>query len=205
MQTPLFRRLRLAALAATTLLSCGLLPPATAPIQAMPQGASSLPAASSIVKPRAIVSLDPVPRGKEFQVAVLVDIARGFHMNSHKPSDEYLIPTTLTPQLPAGFQLADTMYPNGRLEKFSFSPNKPLDVYTGSVTLRMRVVAQPSAPLGMATIPVTLRYQACNDAACLPPVKVPVTVQFQVAPAGAKAQPVHPEVFSSATPEHLLH
>ena len=56
----------------------------------------ALPNASSIVKPHALVSLDPVPRGKDFQVAVVVDIARGFHMNSHKPTDEYLIPTTLT-------------------------------------------------------------------------------------------------------------
>lgn len=138
-------------------------------------------------------------------MAIVVDIARGFHMNSHKPSDEYLIPTTLMPQIPSGFQLIDTIYPNGRLEKFSFSPNKPLDVYTGGVTLKLRLVAQSSAPLGVATIPVTLRYQACNDAACLPPVKVPVTVQFQVAAAGAKAQPVHPELFSAATPEHLMH
>lgn len=195
----------ISALSATLLVTCTPLCALGLPTSAMPQGASSLPNASSVVKPRAVVSLDPVPRGKEFQVAIVVDIARGFHMNSHKPSDEYLIPTTLTPQLPAGFQLADTIYPNGRLEKFSFSPNKPLDVYTGSVTLKLRLVAQSSAPLGLVTIPVTLRYQACNDAACLPPVKVPVAVQFQVAAAGAKAQRVHPELFSVATPEHLMH
>ncbi len=159
--------------------------------------AQALPNASSIVKPHALVSLDPVPRGKDFQAAVVVDIARGFHMNSHKPTDEYLIPTTLTAQLPAGFELNDTIYPNGRLEKFSFSPNKPLDVYTGSVTLKLRLTADAKAPLGMATIPVTLRYQACNDAACLPPVKVPVNVEVRVAAATAKAQPLHPEVFSS--------
>jgi hypothetical protein len=175
------------------------------PADAVAQDASGLPSASSIVKPHAVVSLDPVLRGREFQVAVVVDIARGFHMNSHKPSDEYLIPTTLTPQVPAGFQLIDTMYPNGKLERFSFSPNKPLDVYTGSVTLRLRLVARVNAPLGAEMIPVTLRYQACNDAACLPPVKVPVPVQLNVALADAKAQPIHPELFSPATPEHLMH
>ena len=126
-------------------------------------------------------------------------------MNSHKPSDEYLIPTTLTPQLPAGFELKDTIYPNGRLEKFSFSPNKPLDVYTGSVTLRLRILAAASAALGSATIPITLRYQACNDAACLPPVKIPANVEIRVAPAGTKSQRVHPELFSTGVPQHLLH
>lgn len=171
---------------------------------ARPQDASALPSPSSVVKPRAVASLEPVPRGQEFEVAVVADIARGFHMNSHKPSDEYLIPTTLTPQLPAGLELKDTIYPNGRLEKFSFSPNKPLDVYTGSVTLRLRILAAAGAALGPATIPITLRYQACNDAACLPPVKIPANVEIHVAAAGTKAQRVHPELFSAGFPNHLL-
>ena len=72
------------------------------------------------------LSRTSAPRRKNFQVAVVAEIARGFHMNSHQPSDEYLIPTTLTPQLPGGFQLTDTSYPAGRLQKFSFSPDKPL-------------------------------------------------------------------------------
>ncbi|MGH9701074.1 MAG: hypothetical protein ACRD52_16670, partial [Candidatus Acidiferrales bacterium] len=100
----------------------------------------------------------------------------------------------------AGFELLDTIYPPGQLEKFSFSPDRPLDVYSGSVTLRLRLSAKADAPLGTMAIPVTLRYQACNDAACLPPVKVPVTVKFEVARAGAKARAVHPEIFSALMP-----
>ena len=157
-----------------------------------------LPNASAVVKPRAYVSLDPVPRGGQFQVAVVVDIARGFHMNSHKPSDVYLIPTTLTPQLPAGIQLVETIYPEGRSEKFLFSPDKPLNVYTGSVTLRMRLSADANVALGATSLPVTLRYQACNDAACLPPVRVPVQVSLHIAASGAKSHLVHPEVFSTS-------
>jgi len=156
--------------------------------------------AASVVKPVAYVSLEPVPRGKEFQVAVVAEIAHGYHVNSHKPTDPYLIPTTLTPQLPTGFQLADTIYPPGKLEKFSFSPDKPLDVYSGNVTLVLRVTAQSDAPLGAATIPLTLRYQACSEAACLPPVKVPVTANLQIADANAKPHAVHPEIFSASAP-----
>jgi len=163
-----------------------------------PQDSSALPNPAAVVKPVAYVSLAPVPRGKEFQVAVVVEIARGFHMNSHKPTDAYLIPTTLTPQIPAGFQLLDTIYPVGQLEKFSFSPNKPLDVYTGKVTLRLRLAAAADAPLGAATIPITLRYQACNDTTCLQPVKVPVEAKFAVAAAGAKSRAAHPEIFSAS-------
>ena len=152
---------------------------------------------SEIVTTHSFVSLDPVPRGKEFQAAIVVKIATGYHMNSHKPSDNYLIPTTLTPQLPAGFKMAEAVYPAGRDEKFPFSPDKPLNVYSGSVTFRLRLTAEDSAALGAATIPITLRYQACNMSACLPPVKVPVSLQLQVVAAGASSHAAHPEIFSA--------
>jgi len=162
------------------------------------QDAPALPSASAVVKPHTYVSLEPVPRGSEFQVGVVAEIARGFHMNSHQPSDKYLIPTTLTPQLPAGFRLVDTIYPAGHQEKFSFSPNKPLDVYTEKVTLRLRLAVEKDAPLGAVAIPITLRYQACNDTTCLPPVKLPVDAKLSVAAAGAKAHALHPEIFAPA-------
>ncbi len=69
-------------------------------------------------------------------------------MNSHHPSDAYLIPTTLTPQFPAGFQLVDTIYPDGHSQKFSFSPDKPLDVYSGTVTVKLKAPSQSQRPAG---------------------------------------------------------
>jgi DsbC/DsbD-like thiol-disulfide interchange protein len=160
------------------------------------QGSALPSSGASVVKTHAYASVGPVARGSDFQVALVVDIASGFHMNSHKPLDSYLIPTSLTPQLPKGITLADTVYPGGHNEKFPFSPDKPLNVYTGSVTLRLKLTAQPSAPLGATAIPMTLRYQACNNTACLPPMKLPVSIQVHVAAAGAKGHPLHPEIFS---------
>ncbi len=161
------------------------------------QSSSDVSSPAAVVKPRAFVSLAPVPRGKEFQIALAVEIAHGYHMNSHHPTDKYLIPTTLTPKLPTGFELLDTIYPAGRIEKFSFSPDKGLDVYSGNVTLKLRLIAHNDAPIGAVTLPVTLRYQACNDTTCLPPVKVPVDVRVDVAAAGAATHAAHPEIFSA--------
>jgi thiol:disulfide interchange protein DsbD len=164
------------------------------------QASSNPPSASTVVKPHIFVSLDPVPRGKEFKVAVVADIASGFHVNSHKPTDEYLIATTLKPELPAGFELIDTMYPKGKLEKFAFSPEHPLEVYSESVTLVLRLSAKPAAVLGLTEIPMTLRYQACNNSTCLPPVKLPLTAKFNLAEQGATPKEVHPEIFSRLVP-----
>ncbi|MFZ0583032.1 MAG: protein-disulfide reductase DsbD domain-containing protein [Candidatus Acidiferrales bacterium] len=163
-----------------------------------PQESAAVPSAASIVKAHSFVSLEPVPRGKEFQAAVVAEIRSGYHVNSHKPTDEYLIATTLTPQLPEGFRLVDTIYPEGRREKFTFSPDKPLDVYTGSVTFKLRLVAEAGAALGAVKIPAILRYQACNETTCLPPVKIPVELRVDVGAADAKGRTVHPEIFAAA-------
>jgi Thiol:disulfide interchange protein DsbD, N-terminal len=148
---------------------------------------SGILAPATVVKPHAYASVELVAK-----------IVAGYHVNSHKPTDPYLIPTTITPELPKGFELVDTIYPPGQEKRFPFSPDKPLNVYSGSVTLRLKVTADKDAALGAAAIPMTLRYQACNDAACLPPVKIPVDLKLEVANAGAKARPTHPEIFKTA-------
>ena len=166
------------------------------------QDSSAVPSAASVVKTHTFVSLERVPRGREFQIAVVLEIARGYHMNSHQPTDAYLIPTALTLQLPTGFELEDTIYPKGQLEKFAFSPNHALDVYSGSVTLLLRLEAHADAPLGETEIPIMLRYQACNDNVCLPPVKMPVSAKLEVANKGTASREVHPEIFSRLVPTH---
>jgi hypothetical protein len=160
-------------------------------------GASqALANAASLVKPHVFVSAAPEPQGSAFELAVVVDIASGYHMNSHKPLDEFLIPTTLTVQAPAGLKPGEVVYPAGQSRTFSFSPNKPLSVYSGKATLRLRVQVAADAALGPQSIPMTLRYQACSDTACLPPVKVPVVAQVEIAAAGTKSHPANPQIFS---------
>ncbi|MGB6877102.1 MAG: protein-disulfide reductase DsbD domain-containing protein [Candidatus Acidiferrales bacterium] len=153
-----------------------------------------IPAASSVASPKTYVSITPVPRGSTFEVAVVVGIMQGFHMNAHKPSEDYLIPTVLTAKLPAGFKEFGTSYPEGVTKKLSFS-DKPLLVYTGQFTVRAKFSAAANAPLGKMKLPFTLQYQACNDSVCLPPVRIPVVTTIDVAPAGAKSQQMSPQIF----------
>jgi len=163
------------------------------------QESSALQNAAAIVKPQAYVSLEPVPRGKSFEIAVVADIRNGYHINANKPADEFLIPTTLTAQLPAGLKQVETVYPVQQSLKFSFSQT-PLMVYTGRAPIFLRLEAGNDAPLGAMSIPVVLRYQACNDSTCLPPVKIPISVTVQIAAAGSNSRSVHPEIFSGKKP-----
>jgi len=161
---------------------------------ALAAGAQEIPKAEAVVKPAAYVSLAPVPQGAAFEVAVVAEILPGFHINSNKPLEDYLIATTLKPELPPGLRLVETAFPKAKLQKFDFSENA-LAVFDGSVTVRLKLQAAGDAPLGAVKIPMTLRYQACNDRACLRPVNKPVVAEITVAAAGTKPQVQHPGIF----------
>jgi hypothetical protein len=160
-----------------------------------PASAAQVPSGRDVVKPEVYASLDPAGRGSSFQIAVVMKIRPGFHVNAREKSDAYLIATDLKAELPAGFSSGDVSYPKGKLEKFTFS-QKPLNVYQDTVILRMPVTALASAPLGEQHIPLKLRYQACNAELCLPPVTIPLNAVLNVAASASAAKPAHDEIFA---------
>jgi thiol:disulfide interchange protein DsbD len=158
---------------------------------------TAYPKAASVVQPLAYVSLQPVPRGRPFEIAVVAKITPGFHVNAHEPSEEYLIPTKVTADLPPGVVLVETTYPRGVMRAFRFSKT-PLRVYETSFTVRMKFRAEAAAALGAGKINLTVGYQACNQNACLPPTKVPATAQLEIAAVDTPANPANANIFSSA-------
>jgi hypothetical protein len=101
-------------------------------------------------------------------------VVDGFHVNSHTPKSELLIPTQILLQPAAGVKADAVEYPAGTSYSFSFDPSEKLDVYTGAFTVKLPVVAEA----GTHTVDGTLRYQACDHAACYPPKSLPVQVIF---------------------------
>jgi hypothetical protein len=136
------------------------------------QGSLSAPA----VKPKQYVSYaaeeQVVKAGKTSVVELRFRVMEGFHVNSHTPKSELLIPTNLTLQPAAGVKAATVEYPAGTEYSFSFEPGEKLDVYTGAFTVKVPVVAEA----GPHTVDGVLRYQACDNAACYPPKSLPVQV-----------------------------
>jgi hypothetical protein len=129
-----------------------------------------------------------------FQIAVVLKIRPGFHINAREKSEDYLIATDLKLDLPAGFTAGEVAYPKGTLHTFSFSKDKPLNIYEGIATLRLPITASSVAPLGEQHIALKLRYQACSNEACLPPVTLPVDATVHIVASGAK--PAHAELFA---------
>jgi thiol:disulfide interchange protein DsbD len=155
------------------------------------------PPAASVLQPQAYVSIQPVPRGHAFEIAVVAKISPGFHINAHEPSEDYLIPTKVTADLPPGVRVVETTYPRGVMRAFRFSKT-PLRVYEGSFTVKMKLRAESAAPLGPKKIGLTIGYQACNQDACLPPTKIPATAELEIAEVDTPTHPANPSIFSAA-------
>jgi thioredoxin:protein disulfide reductase len=159
-----------------------------------------MPSAASVLQPQAYVSLQPVPRGRAFQIAVVSKISPGFHINAHMPSEDYLIPTKVTADLSPGVFLVESTYPHGVMRAFRFSKT-PLRVYEGAFTVLMKLRASGTAPTGPQKISLTVAYQACNQDACLPPTKIPVTAELEIAAEDTPTHAIHADIFSSASAE----
>ena len=164
-------------------------------VAALPSAPPQIPSGREVVAPAAFVSREPVARGGAFQVAVVAKIRNGFHINARQPSADYLIPTELRAEPPAGFKAAgEVAYPKGELHTFAFTKT-PLNVYQDKVVFRLPLTALADAKLGAQRIPLKLRYQACSNEVCLPPVTLDVDAAVTVTATSADSHPAHPELF----------
>ena len=116
-----------------------------------------------------------VPAGKPSQVTLHFRVAQGLHINSHTPSDEFLIPTDFSIPDGAGVQLEGATYPAGNDHFAAVRSHRPSSAFTpASSSFEARIVATP----GNHLVQAKLHYQACDQNQCLPPktINVPIDV-----------------------------
>jgi hypothetical protein len=103
----------------------------------------------------------------------------GFHVNSNKPSEDYLIPLKLTWTTTGALDGGEITYPKPSMEKYAFT-DKPLSVLTGSFELIAHFKIAANAVSGPGEAAGKLRYQACNSNTCFPPKTVDVNLPYAV-------------------------
>ncbi len=108
---------------------------------------------------------------------VSVAILPGFHVNSDKPSFDYLIPLKLT-WSSGPLEAKSVRYPQP--ETIELGPDK-LSVFSGTIDITTKFIAPKNAAAGSTTMTGQLHYQACNNRECFRPmtveVRLPVTVE----------------------------
>ena len=159
---------------AVLMLGC-LLAVMSAAAQEIHLGDASPAPGTAAVKKQHVELLDDavsVNAGKPQDVELRFQVDPGLHINSHKPSDELLLPTQLelnsTPQL----RVLNEEYPAGKPFHLNIGAGETLSVYQGEFRVHVRLVAAR----GAETLTGTLRYQACDTASCYPPRALPVKI-----------------------------
>jgi hypothetical protein len=132
-----------------------------------------------VVRVSAGESVYKIKRGAPIQIAVVVEVENGYHINSNRPAEKYLIPTALKIERVAGLTTSSIIYPKAKLQKFEFS-EKPLSVFEGKAVLKLSVRALPSLAAGSHTLSGKLTVQACNNQQCLRPQTIDVSIPLQV-------------------------
>jgi thiol:disulfide interchange protein DsbD len=136
-----------------------------------------------------------VAPGEDFRVLIEFIIDEGWHINSDRPFQEYLIPTQVGLSEESPFQAKEISYPVGENKAFAFSPDEPLSVFGGTVWAEMLVSPFLDAA-GTAPLEIEVTSQACNDRLCLAPttqtLAIPITID-----AGAAGGPIrHASIFA---------
>ena len=141
------------------------------------------------------LSVDKVQPGSQFQIAIVVEIDEGWHINAN-PAGENLIATeVLLPENMPNVTFGEIAYPDGEVMNLASLGLVPL--YHDSITIGIQADLLQTAPIQQQTLDFKLRYQACNDDVCLLPTEVSLAVPLTVVGIEETVQPINDAIFAN--------
>ncbi len=138
-----------------------------------------VPQSSSDVNISGSLAPDKIKKGRVARASVVMEIPSGLHVQSSRPLDKFLVATKLDIETPSGMQVGPVSYPRALMRKLKFSKGM-VAVYEGRAVLRFNVTVPANYSGGSGDIKGKLRFQACNDESCFPPVTREVKMWLNV-------------------------
>ncbi|MDD4858563.1 MAG: cytochrome c biogenesis protein CcdA, partial [Candidatus Krumholzibacteria bacterium] len=128
-------------------------------------------------------------------VAITAKIADGWHINSNKPLESFLIPSELVVNAPAGIEIVRLLYPTPALRRLEMS-NTAMSLYDGVVVFGAVVRIGENVVPGSYRITAALRYQGCNDMTCVEPSSASADDTLRVGTMGEAVEQLDAELFA---------
>ena len=139
--------------------------------------------------------------GGSLRLAIRLSVDEGWHVNSHLPTQDYLIATALS--LPDDWaSLGPVQYPPGQQVRLSIS-DEPLSVYQGSILIDAAVQVPKDAKLGPHELTLALAPKCATTRSCLQPQTLRLAIPVEVAtppndvpppPRGLRRPGRHPQI-----------
>lgn len=146
------------------------------------------------IRPQVYLSVDRLPAGKASRIAVVIDVEKGWHINTNPARPEFVVPTSVSVKTKHGTKLAKIEYPKGidlPIDGF----DEPLSVYEGRVMLFGTLEVPAKAAGETEELTVEIKFQACNDKQCLSPKTAKLVGKVAVASPGQPIKTVNEKVF----------
>jgi len=134
--------------------------------------------------------------GEPFEIAVILNIEPGIHINSHTPGNDFFIPTVVAFDSLQNVFFSVPVYPKAMLKSFPFSEEK-ISVYDKQVVIVSRVTTTAEYNTGPMKITGKVSYQGCNDNVCFPPAEKKFAINLTVVPTGTDIEKINQQYFSS--------
>ena len=126
-----------------------------------------------------VFETDAAHAGEILHAALEVDLQEGYHVQSDKPADQFLIATELTLSAPDGITISERVFPEAEL-LVSAASNDPLLVFEGHFVVGAALTIADSVAPGDYPIKLTFRYQPCDDKACYQPKNMEIDATLRV-------------------------
>ena len=142
-----------------------------------PSGVSPARHSVDVVKVSALET--EIARSQTGDALVHLDIEKGYHVNANPPTFPYLKATELTlPQSPS-VSVSFIVYPNPLTKSFPFA-EKPLAVYEGTTTIKVKLKVDKAAQTGKQNLAGKLLVQACDEQVCYAPGTLDVSIPLSI-------------------------
>ncbi|MDT7603894.1 MAG: uncharacterized protein QOF61_1891 [Acidobacteriota bacterium] len=124
-------------------------------------------------------SANRAQQGRTVQAVIVIDVPAGYHVNANKVGNKFSIPTTVKIDAPEGVRVGAISFPRGTVRTLKFSKD-PLALYEGRAIVRFDATFPATFKTGETELRARVRYQACNDEVCFPPVTREITMPINV-------------------------
>ncbi len=140
-----------------------------------------LPGAPGVVTAEArLVRPGPVAPGEAFEVELTLAIKPGYHLYANPAGSDDVIPTVVALAPGSAGSLAGLTYAPGEAKVLAASGPGKVNVYEGRARVTARVGLPEGASPGSTTVVFRVRYQACDDRACLAPATLDMPIGVEV-------------------------
>lgn len=141
--------------------------------------ATSSPQSPPNIEVSGSLSVEQAQPGRPARAVVVMDIPSGFHVNSNRPLETFLIATQLQVEAPKGVRVGPVVYPRALLRNLKFSKSK-VSVFEGRTAMRFNVTVPANFGADSTEVKASLRYQSCSDEVCFPPQTREVTIPIRI-------------------------